>query len=144
MKKLITIILLLALIVPASAFAVDPDPICGKWSFYWDTRPMNETYNNGKPMMSFLVLSHDLYVYDDNTAYYSMAQIDTSGQFKQYYPAMDGVWTKTDANKYVFVINGKKYEAEIDKDNRLLLYTIQDVPYPFYKITSYDYVTETK
>lgn len=141
MKKLVAVVLLLALIVPTVAFARDPASVCGKWSFYWDTRPMNETYNNGKPMMSFLVQSMDLYVYDDNTAYLTMASINKSGKFKQEWPAMDGVWMFS-GDKFIFVFNGSKYNAKFDTQGRLLLYMVEDTPYPMYRTPDYDFISE--
>ena len=141
MKKLITIILILALAVPAVASAKDPASICGKWSFYWDTRPMNDEYNNGKPMMSFLVQSMDMYVYDNYTAFLTMASMDKSGKFTQQYPAMDGVWLFL-GGKYKFVFNGNHYQAEFDTQGRLLFYMVEDVPYPMYKTPGYDFMAE--
>ena len=141
MKKLITIILILALAVPAVAMAKDPASICGKWSFYWDTRPMNEEYNNGKPMMSFLVQSMDLYVYEDNTAYLTMASVKRSGEFYQEWPAMSGVWTFT-GKGFTFMLGNNKYNAEFDTNGRLLLYMVEDVPYPMYKTPGYDFMAE--
>ena len=141
MKKLITIVLIFALAVPAVAMAKDPSDVCGKWSFYWDTRPMNEKYNNGKMMMSFLVQSLDLYVYDDNTAYLTMASMDKDGKFTQQYPAMSGVWVFT-GKQYTFMINGKKYEAAFDTKGRLLFYMTPGIPYPMYRTENYDFILE--
>jgi len=145
MKKLLTIILILALAVPAAALMdEETEIIVGKWSFYWDTRPMNAEYNNGKPIMEFLVHSMDLYFYSDNTAYMTMASMDKSGKFKQEWPAMDGVWMKTGDNEYTANFHGTTYKISFDENDRLLLPMTDKVSYPFVKIPFYDYITETK
>lgn len=145
MKRLITIILILVLTLPAiSSMAEDSEPIIGKWSFYWDTRPMNEEYNNGKPIMKFLVHSMDLYFYNDNTAYMTMATMDKAGSFKQEWPAMDGVWMKTDSNEYTANFHGTTYIISFDENGRLMLPMTDKVSYPFVKVPFYDYMNESK
>ena len=142
MKKLIAIILILSMLLPAAALAEDQDPIIGKWSFYWDTRPMNEKYNNGKPMMDFLIHSMDLYFLENNIAYMTMAKMDKSESFKQEWPAMDGVWLMTESGKYVANFKGTKYKIEFDDNDRLMFYMTEKVPYPFTRIPIFDYFAE--
>ena len=145
MKRLITVILLLALAMPATASmeGTKNEIIIGKWSFYWDTIPMNNEYNNGKPMMKFLVHSMDLYFFDDNIAYMTMASTDTSGAFKQEWPAMDGVWMKTGDNKYTANFHGTSYKITFDENGRLLLPMTDKISYPFVKTPFYDYMSES-
>ena len=52
MKKLITVILILVVLVPACAFAVDESDVVGCWAHY-------DVQNNGAPSMSMLYLSED-------------------------------------------------------------------------------------
>lgn len=141
MKKLITITLILALLLPVAVLAED-DPIVGKWSFYWDTRPMNEMYNGGKPLMSFLVNSMDLYFFDDNTAYMTMASMDTSGKFEQSGLLLDGVWTATGSGEYVVIFRGTRYSITLDDKGRLLLYMTSDTAYPFIHVPFYDFFAD--
>jgi hypothetical protein len=141
MKKLITIILILALLLPVAVLAED-DPIVGKWSFYWDTRPMNEQYNNGKPLTSFLVNSMDLYFFADGTAYMTMAYMDTAGKFTQEYPAIDGVWMASGDGEYVANFHGVKYRITFDSEGFLRLYMKENLAYPFIHVPFYDFFAE--
>ena len=52
MKKLITVILILVVLVPACAFAVDESDVVGCWAHY-------EVLETGSPSMSMLYLSED-------------------------------------------------------------------------------------
>lgn len=145
-KKLIIAILILALILPAAALMeeAETDPIVGKWSFYWDTRPMNEKYNNGKPLMVFLVQSMDLYFFSDNVAYMTMASLNKSGSFEQEWPAMDGVWMKTGDNEYIANFHGTTYKITFDENGRLMLPMTDKISYPLVKTPFYDYISESK
>lgn len=142
MRKLITIILILAMLLPAAALAEDPDPILGRWCMYWDTRPMNEQYNNGKPMMSFLVLDYNLYLYEDNVLYFTSSSMKKDGTFKEEWPAYEGFWLNKGDGKYSVKLLSGTYDAEFDENGRLLVYMTKDVPYPFIRIPSYDFIKE--
>ena len=145
MKKLLAIILIVALLLPFSAFADDSvnDELCGRWCFYWDTRPMNETYNNGKPMMSFLVSNYDFYIYEDGTMSFVSSMVNTDGSFSLNYPAVDGLWIATDADHITIRTMNRTLPARLDASGRLLVYFVEDIPYPFIKVPSYDYFAET-
>lgn len=62
MKKLITIILVLALLLPAAALAADPDPIVGYWYMYYDGVAYPEFVSNFGNYDSFL----DLYFFAED------------------------------------------------------------------------------
>lgn len=144
MKKLIALALILALALPVLAFADEPtDAICGRWCFYWDTQPMNDEYNGGKPMMSFIVNNYDLYLYADGSAYLVAASIDKNGRFKLNYPASEGVWLANGTDDIRISVLGGPYKACLDEDGRLLVYMAKDIPYPFVRIPSYDFMKET-
>ena len=143
MKKFLSIVLILALLIPAFAFSEEPDPICGRWSFYWDTRPMNEQYNNGDPMMSFLILGYDLIVFEDNSLQFIMSSIPKDGKFKLQWPAYEGWWMAKDDGTYTLKLTDGKHNAEFDDQGRLLVYIVDNIPYPFYLVPSYDYMSET-
>ena len=145
MKKLITVALILALRLPAASFAesADPDPICGRWSYYWDTRPMNEEYNGGDPMMSFIILGYDLFIFEDNSLQFIMSSIPKDGNFKLQWPAYEGWWTVKDDGTYTLKLTDGKHKAEFDDRGRLLVYIADGIPYPFYLVPSYDYMSET-
>ena len=141
MKRFLSVFLILVLLIPAASFADDPDPILGRWCVYWDTRPMNEKYNNGDPMMSFLVLDYNLYIFDDNSLYLVQSSINKKGRFSLEYPAAEGLWLKTGENKYTLKLLNKTINAEFDDHGRLLVY-FASTPYPFIHIPSYDYFSE--
>jgi len=142
MKKLIAIILIVVLALPVLAMSDGSTDILGKWSFYWDTRPMNDQYNNGKPLMSFLIHSIDLYFFEDNVAYMTSADMDTKGKFEQERVALDGVWIETGEGTFTANFKGTKYKMELDAEGRLLFYMTESVPYPFTKTPDYDFFAE--
>jgi len=144
MKKWFALFLALVLLLPAAALADLTEDLSGRWCFYWDTRPMNETYNNGKPMMSFLVQNYDFYIYSDGTMSFVSASVKTSGAFSLNYPAVDGLWMATDADHITIRTMNRTLPARLDDQGRLLVYFVEDVPYPFIKIPSYDYIEETR
>lgn len=145
MKKLVLFALVLALLLPAASFSEDAaqDPICGRWVFYWDTRPMNEAYNNGEPMLSFLIQDYDLFVFDDNSLQFVMSSLPKNGNFKTEWPTYEGWWMKKDDGTYTLKLTGGKYKAEFDDQGRLLVYIVDTVPYPFISVPNYDYIAET-
>lgn len=144
MKKLLSVVLILALLLPVSALAGDvEDALCGRWCFYWDTKPMNETYNNGKPMMSFLIENYDFYIYEDGTMSFTAASVDKNGYFKLNYPAAEGLWMATDLDHITVRVMNNTYQCRIDEKGRLLVYMVEDLPYPFIKVPSYDFIAET-
>ena len=143
MKKLAVLLLALTLLLPAVSFADElEDAICGRWCFYWDTRPMNDQYNNGKPMMSFLVNNYDFYLYEDGTMFFVASSIDKSGKFKLNYPAVDGLWTAKSTDDITIRTLNDTYKAAIDENGRLLVYMVENVPFPFIHVPSYDYMAE--
>ena len=145
MKKFFALLLALALLLSVPAFAEDvTDELCGRWCFYWDTRPMNNTYNNGKPMMSFLINCYDFYIFEDGTFRWTSAYMDTDGTFELNYPAVTGLWAATGRDRIVLTALNKTFNCSLDDSGRLLFYMIDDLPYPFVKIPSYDFIEETK
>lgn len=145
MKKLLSLILILVVLLPVSALAGDvEDALCGRWCFYWDTRPMNEQFNNGKPMMSFLINNYDFFIYEDGTMFFTSASIDKNGKFKLNYPAADGLWTAPDLEHITIRTMNNTYTAKMDENGRLLVYMVdrEDLPYPFIRIPSYDFMAE--
>ena len=143
MKKLIALFLILAVLLPSASLAGDvEDALCGRWCFYWDTRPMNEEYNNGKPMMSFLINNYDLFIYEDGTLSFVSSNVDTTGFFNLDYPAADGLWTATDPDHITITLLNNSYPCRLDENGRLLFYMVSNLPYPFIKIPSYDFFAE--
>ena len=61
MKKLITLILILALFLPAAALAADPDPIVGGWYVSFDYRdsPYKDPSIEGKDYMFYILFFQD-------------------------------------------------------------------------------------
>lgn len=143
MKKLFAVLLIVALLLPFSVLADSPDVLCGRWVFYWDTRPMNETYNNGNPMMSFLTLSYDLFFHEDGSLSMVSASMDKSGKFTLQYPAADGLWMVSPEGDVTIRTLNNTFKARLDDAGRLLVYFTEEVPYPFIKVASYDFISET-
>ena len=144
MKKLLAVFLILALLLPVASFADSvKDELCGRWCFYWDTRPMNETYNNGKPMMSFLINCYDFYIFEDGTFRWTSAHMDTDGSFELNYPAVTGLWAAVSRDRIILTAMGNTYNCSLDDHGRLLFYMVDDLPYPFVKVPSYDFISET-
>jgi hypothetical protein len=141
MKRLLAITLILTLLLPAAALA-DSEQYLGRWCFYWDTRPMNDEYNNGKPMMSFIVNNYDFYIYEDGTVYMIAASIPKNSSFKLNYPQADGLWVDNGDGTITIKVLSNTYKAELDKSGRMLVYMTEKIPYPFYKIPSYDFFAE--
>ena len=143
MKRLFCLLFAFVLVLPSIGLAGDlEDTICGRWCYYWDTRPMNEKYNNGKPMMSFLVNNYDFYLYEDGTMYFVSASIDKNGKFKLNYPAADGLWTANSADDITIRTMKNTYHAKLDEGGRLLVYMVDDIAYPFIHIPSYNFFAE--
>ena len=141
MKKLLALILIIALLLPAAALA-DSEQYLGRWCYYWDTRQMNEEYNNGKPMMSFLINNYDLYIFEDGTVYMVSASITKDNKFKLNYPEADGLWVDNGDGTITIRVLSHTYKAEMDEKGRLLVYMVDDIAYPYYKIPSYDFFAE--
>lgn len=143
MKRFVCLLFVFVLFLPAISFSGDlEDAICGRWCYYWDTRPMNEEYNNGKPMMSFLINNYDFYLYEDGTMYFVSASIDKNGKFKLNYPAADGLWSANSTDDITIRTMKNTYKAKLDENGRLLVYIVEGIPYPFIRVPSYDFFAE--
>lgn len=131
MKRLITIILILALALPAAALA---DPV-GMWSFYWDARELNESLGSNR--MSFDIESYNLYLFDDGSAYMSNCDV-VNGKANFSLGALSGVWVGDDTELTIRV-GDQTYKAWIDENDRLFLKMTSNIAFIFTRISSFNY-----
>ena len=132
MKKLIAVILILALLLPAAALA---DP-AGMWSFYWDARELNESLGS-KNRMSFDIQCYNLYLFDDGSAYMSSCDV-LNGKANFSLGALSGVWIG-DNNDMTIRVGDQTYKAWIDEEDRLFLKMTDKMAFIFTRISSYNY-----
>jgi hypothetical protein len=135
MKKLITIILLLALIAPAVSMA--DDTISGKWSFFWDRRNMND---------DILLINMDLIILSNNASFLIISRVKRGEKtFYTEEPTAVGTCMPDDDGGYTLYINNAfppvQYPIELDDEGRLLLKFDDNVVYPFIRTQSYEGVT---
>ena len=73
MKKLIAVVLILVVLIPACAFAIDESDVVGCWAHY-------DVLETGEPCMSMMYLS------EDNTCYYliQLFHVDEAGLGRTY------------------------------------------------------------
>jgi len=142
MKKVISVFLSFVLLFCSFAFADDlSDEICGRWAFYWDTRPMNEKYNGGKKMMSFVIQSYDLYLLDDYTAYLNSVSSKYGTFLEMQQPTAEGSWNDYDGHLTLYILDNT-YSMDLDDKGRLLVYFSEKAPYPFLKVEPFDFFAE--
>ena len=136
MKKLITIILILA-ILPAAALSEESaaSPV-GMWSFYWDARELNESLGS-KNRMSFDIQCYNLYIFDDGSAYMTSGNI-RDGKTDFSMGALSGIWIG-DANEMTIRVGNQTYKAWINESDRLFLKMTDSMAFIFTRISSYDY-----
>ena len=119
MKRLITIILILALIIPAAAIADDRDPIVRAWYMYYNKfdAPEMESAFKGMDQQSGIY-----FFYEDGVIYISSIAISGKEGTPGYVSC--GKWEKVN-DKYIVSIMGiGQGDAIIEGDN--LLINIQD------------------
>ena len=134
MKKLLSIILILIILIP-SAFAEKTDPV-GMWSFYWDARKLNEALGS-KNRMSFDIQCYDLYLFDDGSAYMTKCDV-LNGKADFSLGALSGLWIG-DASEMTIRIEDTTYKAWIDDSGSLFLKMTDAMALIFTKIESYNY-----
>jgi len=128
MKKLITIILAMALILPTAAPAEDKDPIIGAWYIMLDYRDIPETPESaGKNYMIYIM------IFDDSGSITGITaeDIQNSGMVAQ--GAAIGTWSKTDDGYTVNMIGVGSNRAEFS-DDRLLVQMVQNVWYSMQRL----------
>lgn len=139
MKKLVAVILLLALIMPAAALG--DDSIAGKWSFFWDKR-----YVNDKSDVIFINM--DLILLENHFAFLITSSIPKDKlNFVIDEPPAKGTWMPDEGNEgYIFYINNAyppvQYPMELDANGRLVLKFSDSAVYPFVKTQSYEGVVQ--
>ena len=131
MKKLISLLLILAMVASVSALA---DPV-GMWSFCWDARELNEQL--GTHRMAFDCQMYNLYLFDDGSAYMTNANV-TNGKTDFSYGALDGVWLG-DSSSFVVRVGTQTYKSWIDDSDRLFLQMTDSMAFIFSRIPNYDY-----
>jgi len=93
MKKLLTVILILAIAMPAAVLAenagrnIGTNSVFGKWTLYFDAREYNKT--SAYPM-DFDIQSIDLYIFENGSCYIVPFEIK-NGTMTQTLP-VSGIW----------------------------------------------------
>ena len=113
MKRLIIIILIIAMTVPASASVYEKGgtshaTVFGKWTLYFDAREYNKT---SLYPTDFDVQSLDLYIYENGSCYMSTMQIK-NGQLTPP-NTISGIWIGDDQN-ITMQYGDLTYKAYID------------------------------
>ena len=122
----------------SAASTVDP---VGKWSFFWDARDLVDS--RGKKVMSFDMLSYDLYLFDDGSAYLTnMDYKDNKPNFS--YGALSGVWLNS-GSTIMIKVGPQTLSAVLADDGRLYVYMNNDTSaWIFNKTPFYNYLEGIK
>ena len=123
MKRLIAIILILALSVPAAALAFDKggtseETVFGKWSVYFDLREYNKT---ALQPVDFDVQSLDLYIYENGACYISIFKIKDGAVVPD--SILSGIWIG-DEKDITMRFGEQVYKASIDYMGVMTLQTM--------------------
>ena len=111
MKKLLAIVLILALIVPAAAMAADPDPIVGCWYMVFDVNDYSE-----KDRAAFLKNVHILDTQMEVHVFWFTEGGEIYKTVTQFHPgysdvdggSIAGTWTKLEDGRYSVVLFSKQ------------------------------------
>ena len=115
MKKLITVILILTLILPAAASADDPDPIVGNWYFLYDKSKcpeLSSTFNG-------LDLAISVYWFTENGIIYS-SEVSVLGEKGTTGYSPVGKWEKDDSGYHYSIIGIGESNLILENDEMLL------------------------
>ena len=100
MKRLIALILIMAVLVPAAALADGlgkyggtPATVYGKWTLYFDAREYNKT---AAYPMDFDIQAIDLYIYENGSCYFDTFEI-RNGQLTNT-NTVTGIWIGSDTD----------------------------------------------
>lgn len=138
MKKLISVILIVALVFPAIAVSEDvKDLLCGKWSFYWDITKMPAAVQK---VLDNSLVSYELYFFDNNAVYMTeMHRLKNSDVPTFSYGALSGLWMG-EADDLTVMIKDKVYKAEINENGNLLFYMTSKIAFHFVRVDSNAYM----
>lgn len=120
-------------VVASSPFSSETVP--GKWAFYWDTSDLPQAYRDA---VSFSIVSYDLYLFDDGSAYMtSMTVLD--GSAPEFYDsaALSGIWIMKDRDLTIR-IGATTYKATITDNGQMIFYMTEALPIIFDHIDSSD------
>ena len=119
MKKLLTIILAMALILPTVSMADSPK-ITGKWSCYLDWTQFKQ---NVQDVMDDSLLVYDLYLFEDGTAYLTAMNIPKKTKQPVFQEgALSGTWTGDASYIKINIVPGDTWPAKITDDGYLVMY----------------------
>ena len=123
MKKLITIILILALFLPAAALAADPDPIIGCWYFVVDVnmfpKHKQAQFLNNVHIRDTKMEAYIFWFTEEGEIYQSITKFRTK-QSESEGANIVGTWTKLDNGKYNVVLDSQISKTSIT-DNRMFV-----------------------
>lgn len=153
MKKLITIILILAMIVPAASMAAEisveeyKDPLVGYWYLLIEKEElpekMQKELNKGyytSPMVSELTIYR---ITEDGTIYQIAG--DFLGSYSEAHGGnVCGSWVKTDDSEYIVTVVGKGSGIVNFEDSRMYIYFGGDTYFAFHKMETFILETDLK
>lgn len=123
MKKLITITLILALLLPVAVLAEAPDPIVGAWYMMLDYRQGPQTAETkGKKLMILIMIFEE----DGTLSWITSDSDETNGIVVQGETV--GTWSRNGNNYNVNIIGTGTNRAELT-DDRLLVEVMQNAWY---------------
>lgn len=126
---------------PSPASVSTSDGPVGKWSFFWDARNLVDSH--GKKVMSFDMLSYDLYLFDDGSAY--LTNMDyKDGQPDFSFGALSGVWLNV-GSEIKIKVGSSSMNATLSNDGRLFVYMNNNTSaWIFNKTPLYNYLEGIK
>lgn len=137
MKKLITVILVLALLLPAAALGSDPDPIVGYWYMFIDLKAYPElsaAYGDYDHLIS-------LYYFDESGVIYLLENDVKAGSASPVFTG-GGKWEKAQDGYNVSIIGLGETTLSISDDIALLNVTKYSVSAKLRKIITFNPYTD--
>lgn len=136
MKRIVSFFvafLLCLTVFTASADESSNNAYCGKWSFYWDNSDLPIALKN---VLDYNVLSYELYIFDDGSAYMTKLSIDKNGKPDFSRGALSGIWL-SDGNAFTIRVDTNTFKAFIE-DDIMKLYMTEKIYFPFVHIDQSD------
>ena len=134
MKKLITMLLIMTLLLPAMAHGESTD-VTGKWSMYVDATRLSDDL---RAVFQYDLLVYDLYLFRNGAAYMTKLDIKKGTNDPDFsYGALSGIWIG-DAEDMTVRVADQTFKAKISDDGYLLLYITEKLPFPMVKVETTD------
>ena len=134
MKKLLSVVLILALLLPAVSLAADPDPIVGTWYVYSGILDNSENKEGAYYEFSLFHFSENGQVFS-STYDVSEKGVTTCKDYQAI-----GAWIKEKGDYYVNVGLSGAVKLSFDKDT--LFFPVSSYSIRLYKMTPVNYVLD--